>query len=71
MLLAHFPALRDIHKAPHYFFALQTPSACDGSRLRRLENSRIALLLWGLGMWRRSLALGLVNAQRYETNDAR
>jgi hypothetical protein len=31
----------------------------------------MALLFWGLGIRLSSLALGLVNAQRYETNDAR
>jgi hypothetical protein len=60
-----------MHKAPHHAFVLKNPNACDASSLRRLESSRIALLLWGLGLWRRPLALGLVNAQRYETNDAR
>jgi hypothetical protein len=60
-----------IHAAPRHVAVLKNPQACDASRLRRLESSRIALLLWGLGLRRRPLALGLVNAQRYETNDAR
>jgi hypothetical protein len=44
---------------------------CDASRLRRLEISRIVLLIWRLGLRRRPLALGLLCAQRYEQNDAR
>jgi hypothetical protein len=48
----------------------KSPKACGASRLWRLESCRIALLFWGLGLRRRPLALGLVNAQRYETNDA-
>jgi hypothetical protein len=60
-----------MHEAPHQSFVLKNPRGCDASRLRRLESSRIALLFWGLGMRRRPLALGLVNAQCYETIDAR
>jgi len=44
---------------------------CDASRLWRLKSSLIVLLFWGLGLLRRPLALGLMNAQRYETSDAR
>ena len=62
LLFAHFPALRDMHEAPHHVVVLKYPQACDASRLRRLESSYIALLLWGLGLRLRSLALGLVNA---------
>jgi hypothetical protein len=71
LLLEHCPAHRDIHEAPRHPAVLKYPPAYSASRLRRLESSRIALLLWGLGLRRRPLALGLVNAQRYETNDAR
>jgi hypothetical protein len=53
-----------MHKAPHHAAVLKKPQACDAWRLRRLESSRIALLLWGLGLRRRPLALGLVSAQR-------
>jgi hypothetical protein len=60
-----------MHEAPHHAAVLQNIQACDASRLRRLESSRVALLLWGLGLRRRPPALGLVNAQRYETHDAR
>jgi hypothetical protein len=59
-----------MHKAQHHVTVLKNPQACDASRLRRLESSRIELLFWGLGLRRRPLALGLVNAQRYETNEA-
>jgi hypothetical protein len=65
------PALRDVHEAPHHVAILKNPQACDASRLRRLESSRITLLFWGLGLRHRPLALGLVKAQRYQTNDAR
>jgi hypothetical protein len=60
-----------MHEAPHHGAVLKNPQAPDASRLRRLESSHIALLFWGLGLRRRPLALGLVNAQRYGTNDAR
>jgi hypothetical protein len=41
-------------------------------RLRRLEISRIVLLFCGgLDLQRRPLAIGLFNAQRYQTYDAR
>jgi hypothetical protein len=60
-----------MHEAPHHVAVLKNPQARDASRLRHLESSRIALLIWGLGLRIRPLALGLVNAQRYETNDAR
>jgi hypothetical protein len=62
------PALRDIHAEPNHVVVLKNPLACAASRLRRLESSRIALLFWGLGLRRRSLALGLLKAQRYQTN---
>jgi hypothetical protein len=53
-----------MHEAPHHVVVLKNPPACDASRLRRLrvESSRIALLFWGLGLPRRLLALGLLNA---------
>jgi hypothetical protein len=51
-----------MHEAPHHVVVLKYPQACDASRLRRLESSYIALLLWGLGLRLRPLALGLVNA---------
>ena len=70
LLFAHLPALRDMHEAPHDVAILKSPQACDASRLRRLESSRIALFFGGLGLRRRPLALGLVDAQRYKTNDA-
>jgi hypothetical protein len=63
--------LRDIHEAPHHVAVLKNPPACDASCLPRLESSRIALLFWWVGLRRRPLALGLLNAQRYETNHAR
>jgi hypothetical protein len=47
LLFAHTPALRDIHEAPHHVAVLKNPPACDASRLRRLECSRVALLFWG------------------------
>jgi hypothetical protein len=47
LLFANFPALRDIHEAPHHVAVLKNPPACDASRLRRLESSRIASLFWG------------------------
>jgi hypothetical protein len=54
------PALRDIHETPHHVVVFKNPPACDASRLRRLESSRIALLfLRGLGLRRRPLALYL------------
>jgi hypothetical protein len=60
-----------MHEAPHYAAVLKNPQALDASRLRRLESSRVALLFWGLGPRCSPLALGLVNAQRCETNDSR
>jgi hypothetical protein len=60
-----------MHEAPHHAAVLKNPPACDAWRQRRLESCRIALLFRGLGLRRRPLALGLVNAQRYETKDAR
>jgi hypothetical protein len=47
LLFAHLPALRDIHEAPYHAAVLTNPQACDASRLRRLESSRIVLLFWG------------------------
>jgi hypothetical protein len=71
MLFTHLLAFRDMHEAPHHVSVLKNPPACDASRLRRPESSRIALLFWGLDLRRRPLALGLVNAQRYQTNNTR
>jgi hypothetical protein len=71
LLFADLSALHNIHEAPSYVFVLKNPQACDALPLRRQVSSRIALLFrGGLGLRRRPLALGLVNAQRYETNDA-
>jgi hypothetical protein len=53
-----------MHEAPHHVTVLKNPPACDASRLRLLESSRIVLLFWGLGLRRRPLALGMLNAQR-------
>jgi hypothetical protein len=61
----------EFDEAPHHVAVLKNPQACSASRLQRLESSRIALLLLGPGLRRRPLAHGLVNAQRYKTNDAR
>jgi hypothetical protein len=60
-----------MHQGPHHVSVLKNPPACDASRLRRIERSRIVLLFRGLGMWRRPLALGLLNARRYAANYAR
>jgi hypothetical protein len=60
-----------MHEDPHHVVVLKSPQACDASRLQRLESSRIALLFWGLGLRCRPLALGLVNAQRHQTNNTR
>jgi hypothetical protein len=61
-----------MREEPNRVTALKNPAACDAPRVRRLEISRIALLLvQGLGLRRCPLVLGLLNAQRYETNDAR
>jgi hypothetical protein len=60
-----------MHEAPHDIAVLKNPPACGASRLKRLKSSRIALLFWGLGRRRRPLALGILNAQRKQTNDAR
>jgi hypothetical protein len=46
LLFAHLPAHRDMHEAPHHPAVLKNTQACDASRLRRLESSRIALLFW-------------------------
>jgi hypothetical protein len=53
-----------MHEAPHYVAVLKNPQACDASSLRRLESCRIALSLWGIGLWRRPLAFSQVNAQK-------
>jgi hypothetical protein len=71
MLFKHLPALRDMHEDPHHVVVLKSPQACDASRLQRLESSRIALLLGGLGLRRRPLALSMLNPQIYQTNIAR
>jgi hypothetical protein len=55
-----------MYEAPHHFAVLKNPPACNASRLRRLESSRIALLFWRLSLRRRPLALGLLYAQHYE-----
>ena len=65
VLFAHVPALRDIHEVPRHVTVRKNPPACDDSRLRRQESSRIALRFGRLGLRRRPLALGLLNAQRY------
>jgi hypothetical protein len=71
-LFAHLRALRDVDEAPHHVTALIKTPACDALRLRRLESSRFALLYrGGVVLRRRSLALGLMNAQRFQINDAR
>jgi len=51
-----------MHEAPNYVAVNQKTQASDASRLRRLDNYRIALLFWGLGLRCRPLAFGLVNA---------
>jgi hypothetical protein len=71
LLFAKLTALRDIHEAPHHVAVFQNSPACDASRLRRLKRSRTALLFWGVVLRRGPLVLGLRNAQRYQTNDAR
>ena len=48
LLFEHLSVLRDIHESPHHVAVLRNPPACDASRLRRLESSRIALLFGGL-----------------------
>jgi hypothetical protein len=45
MLFAYFSELRDMDEAPHHVAVLQNPQARGDSCLRRLESSRIALLL--------------------------
>jgi hypothetical protein len=44
LLFADLPALHDMHEESHHAFILKNPPACDASRLRRLQSSRIALL---------------------------
>jgi hypothetical protein len=68
LLFVHLPALRDMHEAPHHVTVLKIPSACDASRLWRLESSRAALLvLGGLACsavpWRSFRCLALVDSQ--------
>jgi|AntAceMinimDraft_1070359.scaffolds.fasta_scaffold100931_1 hypothetical protein len=71
LLFAHKPALRDMHEAPHSVVVLK--KSTDVRRFSPAaprEQPHRAVVL-GLGLRRRPLALSLVNAQRYERNDAR
>jgi hypothetical protein len=65
LLFTRLPALRDIYEAPCHIAVLKNPPACDATRLRRLESSRIALLFWGglaCGVVRWRSAYGMSNA---------
>jgi hypothetical protein len=65
LLFEHTPALRDIHEAPLHVAVLTNPTG-----VRHFSPAAIVLLFRRLGLRRRPLALGLLNALRYQTNDA-
>ena len=73
LLFAHLPALHDIYEAPNRVAVLRNPPACGASRLWRLESEQphSAFCFGGLGLRRRPLALGRLNARCYQTNEVR
>jgi hypothetical protein len=68
---AHLPALRYIYEAPRHAFVLKKSTGVRRFATAAPREQPHRVIVLGLGLRRRPLALGLLNAQRNQTNDAR